>query len=127
MRDVARGRLVHRAFAAGGTVHALDDGAAAIAGAQWLINASPLGMAGRAPMPRAILEALEGMDDSGIVFDMVYAPVETALLGRASALGRKSVDGLDMLIGQAAPAFELFFGSPAPRDCDAELRALLTS
>ncbi|MEA3013960.1 MAG: shikimate dehydrogenase [Sphingomonadales bacterium] len=127
VRDVARGRIVHRAFASGGAVHALDDCAPAIAGAHWLINASPLGMAGRAPMPRAILEAVDGMDDHGIVFDMVYAPVETALLGRARALGRESVDGLDMLIGQAAPAFALFFGSPAPRECDAELRALLTS
>jgi shikimate dehydrogenase len=127
VRDVARGRNVHRAFATGGAVHALDDEAAAIAGAHWLINASPLGMAGRAPMPRPILDALEGMDDSGIVFDMVYSPVGTALLGRANALGRRNVDGLDMLIGQAAPAFALFFGAPAPRDCDATLRAVLTS
>jgi shikimate dehydrogenase len=127
VRDIARGRNVHRAFATGGAVHALDDIAAALAGAHWLINASPLGMAGRIPMPRAILDAVDGMDDHGIVFDMVYAPVETALLGRARALGRESVDGLDMLIGQAAPAFALFFGAPAPRDRDAELRALLTS
>jgi shikimate dehydrogenase len=127
VRDAARGREVHRAFATGGAVHALDECGAAIAGAQWLINASPLGMAGRAPMPRAILDAVDGMDDSGLVFDMVYAPVETALLDRARALGRKSVDGLDMLIGQAAPAFALFFGSPAPRGRDSELHALLTS
>jgi shikimate dehydrogenase len=127
VRDLARGRIVHRAFAAGGTVHALDDSAVALAGAQWLINASPLGMAGRMPMPRAILDAVEGMDRQGIVFDMVYSPVETALLRHARALGREGVDGLDMLIGQAAPAFELFFGAPAPRQCDAELRAVLTS
>jgi shikimate dehydrogenase len=127
VRDTARGRIVHQAFAAGGAVHALDDCAAALAGAHWLINASPLGMAGRAPMPRAILDALEGMDDHGIVFDMVYAPVETALLGRSEALGRKRIDGLAMLIGQAAPAFALFFGAAAPRDRDAALRAALTS
>jgi shikimate dehydrogenase len=127
VRDVAKGRIVHRAFASGGAVHALDDSAAGLAGAQWLINASPLGMAGRAPMPRGILDALEGMAGHGLVFDMVYSPVETALLGRARALGRKRVDGLDMLIGQAAPAFELFFGASAPREYDAELRAVLTS
>lgn len=126
-RNVARGRAVHGALATGGAVHPFEDGAAAIAGAQWVINASPLGMAGMAPMPRAILDALDGMDDSGIVFDMVYAPVETDLLRRATALGRTTVDGLDMLVGQAAPAFALFFGVPAPRDRDAELRGLLTS
>ncbi|HVQ07239.1 MAG TPA: shikimate dehydrogenase [Allosphingosinicella sp.] len=126
-RNVARGRLVHGTLATGGAVHPLSDCAGAIAGAQWVINASPLGMAGRAPMPRAILDALAAMDDRGIVFDMVYAPVETALLERAGALGRGTVDGLDMLVGQAAPAFALFFGAPAPRDCDAELRWLLTS
>lgn len=127
VRDIAKGRNVHQAFATGGGVHGLDDCGTAIAGAHWLINASPLGMAGRNAMPRAILEALEGMDESGTVFDMVYAPVETALLARAKALGRESVDGLAMLIGQAAPAFALFFGAPAPRDRDAELRAMLTS
>jgi shikimate dehydrogenase len=127
VRDIARGRTVHEVLAPGGAVHPLDDGAAAVAGAHWLINASPLGMAGRTPMPRAILDALEGMDESGIVFDMVYAPVETELLRRAGALGRRTVDGLDMLVGQAAPAFALFFGVAAPRDGDAALRGLLTS
>jgi shikimate dehydrogenase len=127
VRDVARGREVLRAFAAGGAVHGLDDGGAAISGAQWLINASPLGMTGMAPMPRAILDALDRMDDHGIVFDMVYSPLATELLRRAARLGREIVDGLDMLIGQAAPAFALFFGAPAPRDRDAELRAVLTS
>jgi shikimate dehydrogenase len=127
VRNAARGRVAHEALAIGGAVHSLDDGAAGLAGAQWLINASPLGMAGRAPMPRAILDALDGMDETGIVFDMVYAPVETDLLRRAEALGRSKVDGLEMLVGQAAPAFALFFGAPAPRDRDAELRARLTS
>jgi shikimate dehydrogenase len=127
VRDVPRGRNVMRELATGGAVHGLADGGAAIAGAQWLINASPLGMAGMAPMPAAVLDAVEGMDDRGIIFDMVYSPLETALLRRAAALGRETVDGLAMLIGQAAPAFALFFGVPAPRERDAELRAMLTS
>jgi shikimate dehydrogenase len=127
VRDAARGRDVLGAFASGGSVHGLDDGGAAISGAQWLINASPLGMAGMAPMPGAILDAVGRMDDKGIVFDMVYSPLETDLLRRAATLGRETVDGLAMLIGQAAPAFALFFGVPAPRNCDAELRAALTS
>ena len=63
-------------------------------------------------MPGAILDALDGMDDHGIVFDMVYAPAgnrSAAARGERSAC--ESVDGLDMLIGQAAPAFALFFGA----------------
>lgn len=127
VRDAVRGREVMRELAAGAAVHGLDDPGAGLAGAQWLINASPLGMAGKAPMPGAILDALDRMDDRGIVFDMVYSPLETDLLRRAATLGRGTVDGLAMLIGQAAPAFALFFGVPAPRDRDAELRAVLTS
>jgi shikimate dehydrogenase len=38
-----------------------------------------------------------------------------------------TVDGLQMLVAQAAPSFERFFGAPPPRDHDAELRALLTA
>ena len=41
--------------------------------------------------------------------------------------GLQTIDGLQMLVGQAAAAFELFFGTPAPREYDAELRALLTA
>ena len=58
---------------------------------------------------------------------MVYAPVETPLLRAARARGMGGVDGLTMLIGQAAPAFELFFGAPAPRGGDAELRERIAS
>ena len=41
--------------------------------------------------------------------------------------GLATVDGLEMLVGQAALAFELFFGAEPPRDRDDELRALLTT
>ena len=46
--------------------------------------------------------------------------------GRAGC-GRHAVDGLTMLIGQADLAFGLFFNAGAPRECDAELRRLLTA
>jgi shikimate dehydrogenase len=61
------------------------------------------------------------------VFDMVYAPLRTALLEAARKADRIGMDGLVMLIGQAATAFHIFFGWPAPREHDAELRALLTA
>jgi shikimate dehydrogenase len=64
----------------------------------------------------------------GLVYDIVTAPLETPLLRDARASGHPVVDGLAMLIGQAAVAFELFFHAPAPRgDGDVALRALLTA
>jgi shikimate dehydrogenase len=88
-----------------------------------LVNASSLGMTGQPPL-NLDLTALPG---DAVVYDAVYAPLETDLLRAARARGLEVVDGLDMLVGQAALAFELFFGTPAPREHDDELRALLTS
>lgn len=86
-----------------------------------LVNASALGMAGHAPLELD----LSPLPDDAIVYDIVYAPLETPLLQQAAARGLASVDGLEMLVGQAAIAFELFFGAVPPRDRDAALRALL--
>lgn len=126
VRDVEKARHLHREFGISGGVYPFDDCAVAIAGAEWLINATPLGMAGQPPMPAAVLDLLPETMEYGLVFDMVYVPHETALLRRAREIGRRTADGIAMLIGQAAPAFELFFGRPAPRQYDAELRELLT-
>lgn len=66
--------------------------------------------------------ALEALKPSAVVMDMTYKPVVTPLLAAARARGLPTVDGLAMLIGQAAPSFEAIFGvSPPPLD----LRALL--
>lgn len=99
----------------------------ALAGATTVINASPMGMAGKQRMDPGILDALALTDPEALVFDMVYAPLETELLARARGLGRTPVDGLTMLIGQAELAFTLFFNAGAPRQFDAELRELLTA
>ncbi|WP_033920568.1 shikimate dehydrogenase family protein [Sphingomonas sp. 37zxx] len=88
-----------------------------------LVNASVLGMAGQAKLDID----LDPLPDHAIVYDIVYAPLETPLLAAARARELATIDGLEMLIGQAALAFELFFGVEAPRDKDAELRALLTA
>jgi shikimate dehydrogenase len=89
-----------------------------------LVNASPLGMAGQ---PLLALD-LSHVPPGSVVYDIVTHPARTPLLDEAAAAGLPTVDGLTMLIGQAAEAFALFFGAPAPRqDGDAELRALLTA
>jgi shikimate dehydrogenase len=46
--------------------------------------------------------------------DMVYKPLVTPFLHWARTLGRPTVDGLAMLIGQAAPSYEAFYGQPPP-------------
>ncbi|HTG79681.1 MAG TPA: shikimate dehydrogenase, partial [Sphingomicrobium sp.] len=58
-------------------------------------------------------------------FDMAYGPSETPLIEAAKEAGLQMVDGLDMLVEQAAASFELFFGQKPPRDRDAELWQLL--
>lgn len=86
-----------------------------------LINASTLGMTGQPPLD----VDLDGVGEDCLVYDIVYAPLETPLLAAARARGLETVDGLEMLIAQAALAFALFFGVEPPRDQDDALRDLL--
>jgi shikimate dehydrogenase len=88
-----------------------------------LVNASALGMAGQPPLEID----LSPLPEDAVVYDAVYAPLETDLLAQARDRDLDTVDGLEMLVGQAALAFELFFGAEPPRDRDDALRALLTS
>jgi shikimate dehydrogenase len=86
-----------------------------------LVNASSLGMAGQPPFA----PDLSPLPEDAVVYDLVYHPLETPLLADAHARALDTVDGLDMLIAQAALAFELFFGATPPRDDDDALRAKL--
>lgn len=88
-----------------------------------LVNSSSLGMTGQPPLGLD----LSPLPEDAIVYDLVYSPLQTGLLKAAGARGLDTVDGLDMLIGQAALAFELFFGAPPPEGRDDELRALLVA
>jgi shikimate dehydrogenase len=127
VRDPAKGTSLLAEFGLAGRAFAFDHSSDALRGAAVLVNASPLGMVSSAPMPPALLDMLPALDRAATVFDMVYAPLETALLARAKRLGLAPVDGLVMLIGQAAEAFRHFFSVAAPREHDAELRARLTA
>jgi len=86
-----------------------------------VVNASPLGMRGQPALAFDFSHAPPG----SIAYDIVTDPVETAFLREARAHGLRTLDGLAMLIGQAAAAFPLFFGQSAPREEDERLRALL--
>ena len=88
-----------------------------------IVNASPLGMEGHPPLRFDFSHAPPG----SVIYDIVTHPVETDFLMAAREAGFRTVDGLAMLIGQAAVAFEKFFGTTPPRaHGDAELRRILT-
>lgn len=114
----AAGLLAH--YGLKGQVRALD---APLPPAALLVNASSLGMTGQPPLDLD----LSPLPEDALVYDIVYAPLDTGLLAQARARGLETVDGLEMLVGQAAIAFELFFGATPPREHDAELRAILTA
>ena len=82
-----------------------------------LINATPLGMPGR----DCLNCDLQHMPSGGWVFDMITEPAETPLIEAARARGLNTVNGLQMLVEQAATSFKLFFGKDPPRDRDAKL------
>lgn len=88
-----------------------------------VVNASSLGMTGQPSLPFDWSHAPPG----AIAYDIVTAPLATPFLQDARAKGHRTIDGLSMLIGQAAIAFERFFGAAPPREHDAQLRAILTS
>jgi shikimate dehydrogenase len=109
-----------------GYIMPFDQAHVAFGGAAAIINASPLGMAGADPMPQPLLQAVSEHAAGATLFDMVTTPTETEFLSVGQSAGAHCVDGLTMLVGQAARAFELFFGKPAPPP-DAHLRDLLTT
>ena len=88
-----------------------------------VINATPMGMLGQPEVPID----LSAFYPDTIVFDMVYDPLETGMIRQARRLGMRTIDGLTMLIEQAALGFTRFFGAEPPRALDAELRERLTA
>src|SRR3546814_13545825 len=67
--------------------------------------------------------ALDDLPDTAVVADLVYSPLETALLAAARARGCVALDGLGMLLHQARPCFAAWFG-PDPQVTEA-LRAFV--
>ncbi len=110
-------RILNRTRARADTLSALlpckafgwDDAATAFDGTATVINATSGQLTGDTPLP------LPPASDGGIVvMDMVYKPLETPFLAACRALGHQTVDGLDMLIGQAIPSFVAFYGVAPP-------------
>jgi shikimate dehydrogenase len=92
---------------------------ALLAGADLLVNTTSLGMAGQPPLDID----LAALPARAAVADIVYVPLETGLLRAARARGHAAIDGLGMLLHQAAPGFERWFG--VRPEVTPEFRALI--
>lgn len=84
-----------------------------------VVNTTSLGMLGH-PELRV---PLDGLQKGALVTDLVYNPLQTRLLREAEEMGCVTVDGLGMLIHQAVPGFERWFGKRP--EVDADIRAVL--
>ncbi len=87
------------------TLH--DDGASAAAGADGLINCTPVGMVGYGGTPLA----KPAMAGARWAFDAVYTPVETPFLEDAAAMNLRTISGYELFIHQGLHAWRLFSGS----------------
>jgi shikimate dehydrogenase len=86
-----------------------------------LVNTTTLGMAGQPPLDIDIA----GLSCPSVVCDIVYSPLETDLLQRARGMGMHVADGLGMLLHQAVPGFEKWFG--VRPEVTPELRSLIVN
>ncbi len=77
-----------------------------MAEARLLVNTTSLGMAGQPPLTIDLAR----LPPDAVVSDLVYAPLETALLAAARSRGLRAVDGLGMLLHQAGGGFQRWFG-----------------
>lgn len=88
------------------SVHLLSALGEALGGARFVVNTSTLGMTGNPPLEPDLSE----VDTNAVVSDLVYKPLETGLLRAARARGLRTSDGIGMLLHQAVPGFEKWFG-----------------
>src|SRR5579875_2473033 len=105
-RSLERARTLARYL--GGAIEPVpwEERAAALAGAALLVNTTSLGMENQPPLELDLAR----LPPTAVVNDIVYVPLETALLKAAKARGHRVVDGLGMLLHQARPGFERWFG-----------------
>lgn len=119
-RTRIRAEQIKAEFGARVIVHDWVQAGAMLEGAATLVNATSLGMEGKQPLR----VALDALSPDALVTDLVYAPLMTPFLAEAQARGCRIVDGLGMLLHQAVPGFERWFG-PRPEVDDALRRAVL--
>jgi shikimate dehydrogenase len=118
-RTLARAEALAREH--GGVVRAVGwpERHAALEGAAMLVNTTSQGMAGEPPLELA----LDALPPRALVSDIVYIPRETPLIAAARSRGNPAVNGLGMLLHQARPAFQAWFGIMP--EVTPELRAMI--
>jgi shikimate dehydrogenase len=105
-RTNARAEEMARAYGPRVKAYSWSERATCAADAGLLVNTTSLGMVHAEPLDMD----LAGLRNDTVVVDIVYVPLETDLLARARKRGLRVVDGLGMLLYQAVPGFEKWFG-----------------
>jgi shikimate dehydrogenase len=118
-RTARRAEELARAVGGKVTIMGWDERHTALKNVALLVNSTQLGMAGQPPLDLD----LKGLPGTSIVYDIVYVPLETPLLASARKRGLTTIDGIGMLLHQARPGFEAWFGV-APT-VDRDLRAFM--
>ena len=113
-RTLEKAQALADRLGSGVRAYSLDQAALAFEGCLAVVNATSAGLADSQTLDLP----LEATPPSTAVMDMVYKPLLTPFLIQAKRLGRPTVDGLEMLIGQARPSFAAFFGQPSPAEVD---------
>lgn len=120
-RTLSRAQELARRFGAGVSAHGVEAASELLMDAGLLINTTALGMHGNEALAADPVE----LPDHAIVTDIVYVPLETPLLAAARARSLRTVDGLGMLLHQAVPGFERWFGIRP--EVTAELRQMIVT
>ncbi len=118
-RTRKRAKVLADRFGSGVQVHEFDDLPTILKTVSIFVNTTSFGMEGQP----ALDVDLSPMPGSAVVTDIVYVPLETPLLALARHRGLQTVDGLGMLLHQAIPGFELWFGHRP--QVTAELRSIV--
>jgi len=118
-RTVGRARELSDRFGAGVSAHGWMACPELIKDAALVVNTTSLGMEGK----DLLHVDLSSARSDALVTDIVYVPLETPLLREARRHGLQTADGLGMLLHQAAPGFERWFGTRP--EVTAELRELV--
>ena len=105
-RSRSRAEMVARELDGPLQVFDWADRTRALSQAGLLVNATSLGMVGQPPLDLD----LSNLPRAAVVNDIVYTPLQTPLLAQAAKRGNSVVDGLGMLLHQARPGFEAWFG-----------------
>jgi len=105
-RTRSRAEALRAEFGPKIVIHDWVQAGAMIDGAATVVNTTSLGMVGKAEFK----VPLDALSSDAVVSDLVYVPLETPFLREARARGCVAVDGLGMLLHQAAPGFERWFG-----------------